>query len=414
MMNLMLILSLSVLISIAVPATALDEFIISYWCGPLPNDNLDARYAEVAECNFTHAMPPCAGVTVEQNKAILDACAKHGLKYIIPDARILAKEPNDPDFTSNLDAVIADYSNHPATAGYFITDEPNSSAFPKLAAINQYLTKKDPKHMPFINLFPNYASEAQLGNKTYEEHVEQFCTLVKPRILSYDHYIMMACDPENPTNLGSFFHNLEVVRAAGLKYGVPTCFIMLVTPHGQYRNPTEDDLRWQIYNALAYGYKAILYFTYWTPHDEFWNFHNGILDEKGNRTEHFNQSKRINGELKVLGKVLVKLTSTGVYHSGDVPSACKPLSPDLPISVTSELPTVLGIFRHEDGSTWAMVVNRNLRKDSTVILSFKGSIKNVEEMSSKTGAMHKLKLDKGKTTIHLRPGEGRLLKLLAK
>ncbi|MDI6828172.1 MAG: hypothetical protein QME62_06795 [Armatimonadota bacterium] len=413
-MNLTTILSLSVLAAFAVPAAAFDEFIVSYWCGPLPTDNPDVRYAEVAECNFTHAMPPCAGVTIEQNKAILDACAKHGLKYIIPDGRILAKEPNDPSFASNLDAVVADYANHPATAGYFITDEPNSSAFPKLAAINQYLLKKDPKHLPFINLFPNYASEAQLGNKTYKEHVEQFCEIVKPRILSYDHYTMMACDPEKPIHLGSYFHNLEVVRAAGLKYNIPTCFIMLVTPHGPYRNPTEDDLRWQIYNALAYGCKAILYFTYWTPHDDYWNFNCGILDSKGNRTEHYNQARRINGELKTLGRILIKLTSTGVYHSSEVPHACKPISPDLPINVSSERPVVLGMFRHEDGSTWAMVVNRDLRKETDVLISLRGSTKRIEEMSAKSGVMHNLKLDNGKAFVHLKPGEGKLLKLLTK
>src|SRR6476660_438225 len=104
-------------------AIEFNDFIISYWCGPPSGANYDAQYAEVAECNFTHAMYPANGASPEQNKAILDACEKHGLKYIPYDGRILAHGPGDPQFASNLDAIIADYGNHPALAGYFMTDE---------------------------------------------------------------------------------------------------------------------------------------------------------------------------------------------------------------------------------------------------------------------------------------------------
>ena len=34
-------------------------------------------------------------------------------------------------------------------------------------------------------------------------------------------------------------------------------------------------------------------------------------------------AKAINSELVVLGKVLMKLTSTNVYHSGKIPAGCK-------------------------------------------------------------------------------------------
>lgn len=407
----LLILCVLMLIVAALPASGAEEFLTSYWCGPPADTDPNERYAEVAECNFNYCLPPCGAISVEQNKAVLDACAKYGLKYIIGDGRIMAKNPDDPDFAANLDAVIADYANHPATGGYFITDEPNSSAFPKLAAINQYLLKKDPKHLPFINLFPNYANQQQLGNPTYEEHVQQFCSVVKPRILSYDHYIMMACDPEKPANLTSYFQNMEIVRSEGLKNGIPTSFILLVIPHWSYRNPTEADIRWQVYTALAYGMKAILYFTYWTPGGDMWEAPGGIINPKGERTEHFNQVKRINGELKVLGPILMKLTSTGVYHTGEIPGGCKALDSGLPIQIEGS-PLVLGMFEHQDGSTWAMVVNRHLRESTTACLTFDSSVTSVQEVSGKTGVLRNLKLSERSATLDLRPSEGRLLKLL--
>lgn len=386
-----------------------DSFVISYWCGPRPDQDPSVRYAEVAECNFTHCLPPCGGVSVEQNKAILDACEKNGLKYIIPDSRIMAKKPEDPDFAANLDAVIADYAGHSATGGYFLTDEPNASAFPWLAAVNQYLLKKDPKHLPYINLFPNYANEQQLGNPTYEEHVEQFCSVVRPKLLSYDHYALINDGTERPI----YFENMEIVRRQGLKHGIPMCFILLVVPHGPYRDPSEAEIRWQVYTALAYGAKAILYFTYWTPHGgDAWRFRNGIITYDGERTEHFNQVKRINAELKVLGPILMKLTSTGVYHTGEAPLGCRAPEPGLPVRVTNDVPVVLGMFKHRDGSAWAMIVNRDMRKPAHVDLAFDKLVNRVQDMSPKTGVLIDLKLGEGSSlSLDLRAGEGRLLKL---
>src|SRR5215213_4689075 len=83
-----------------------EEFIISYWWGPPATEDPDRRYAEVAECNFTHASFPGGAATVEQNLAILDACQKHGLKFIVNDPRILQFAPEHPQFKANLDAII--------------------------------------------------------------------------------------------------------------------------------------------------------------------------------------------------------------------------------------------------------------------------------------------------------------------
>src|SRR5438552_2668816 len=121
-----LLLTFVSLILVCRQATAIEfkDFIISYWCGPPAGGNYDAQYVEVAECNFTHAMHPNNGASPEQNQAILDACEKHGLKYIVYDGRVLAHGAGDPQFAANLDAMIAEYGNHPALAGYFMCDEP--------------------------------------------------------------------------------------------------------------------------------------------------------------------------------------------------------------------------------------------------------------------------------------------------
>ena len=381
------------------------DFIISYWCGPPPGGNYDAQYAEIAECNFTHAMYPGNGASPEQNKAILNACEKHGLKYITYDSRVLAHGPGEPQFAANLDAMIAEYANHPALAGYFMVDEPGPGAFPQLAAINQYLLKKDPKRLPVINLLPNYVDEKYLG-MTYEKYVEQFCATVRPRLVCYDHYALF-----EGVERDGYFANMETIRRNALKYEAAMGFIFQCTPHGTYRDPSETDLRWQVNTGLAYGCKALLYFTYFTPTDADSNFHNGILDTKGNRTPHFAMAKSINAELKNLSSTLVQLTSTAVYHTAPIPSRCTALPADAPIRVRFGGPLVLGFFKHDDGSQWALIVNRDLHKSAATKLAFDAKITGVEELSPQTGKLSPVALTDRTRRYGLSPGGIKVLKL---
>jgi hypothetical protein len=386
-------------------AAGTNDFIISYWAGPPSGGNYDAQYAEVAECNFTHAMYPVNGGSPEQNKAILDACEKHGLKYIPYDGRVLAHAPSDPQFTKNLDAIVAEYANHPALAGYFIADEPGPGAFPQLAAVNQYLLKKDPNRLPFINLLPNYVDEGYIGGP-YEKHLDQFCSIVKPKLLCYDHYALF-----EKVERDNYFANMEAIRRNALKYDAAMGFIFQCTPHGTYRDTSETDLRWQVNTALAYGCKALLYFTYFTPTDADSNFHNGILDAKGNRTPHFAMAKAINAELKNLSGTLSKLTSKAVYHTGPIPAGCTALAADAPIQVTGGGPLVLGFLKHEDGSRWAIVVNRDLHKSTSTSLAFAGKPKSVDELSPQTGKPAAIQLVDGKAVVELPAGGIKLFKL---
>src|SRR5688572_10030938 len=101
-----------------------DDFILSYWCGPTEDQDLDARHAEIAECGFTYAMPPCAGLSPASAKKSLEACKKYGLKYMLNDSRLMQFEPGHPAFKTNLDAMITEYAGHKALGGYHITDEP--------------------------------------------------------------------------------------------------------------------------------------------------------------------------------------------------------------------------------------------------------------------------------------------------
>jgi hypothetical protein len=335
----------------------------------------------------------------------LDACEKHGLKYIPYDGRVLAHSPGDPQLAANLDAMIAEYANHPALAGYFMGDEPGPGAFPQFGAVNQYLLKKDPKRLPFINLLPNYVDEKYIGMK-YDQYVEQFCEKVRPRLVCYDHYALF-----EGVERDGYFANMETIRRNALKYDAAMGFIFQCTPHGTYRDPSETDLRWQVNAGLAYGCKALLYFTYFTPTDAESNFHNGILDAKGNRTPHFAMAKAINAELKNLSSTLVRLTSTAVYHTAPVPAGCTALPADASIQLKADRPLLLGFFKHNDSSEWVMVVNRDLHKSAAATLAFDRTTKSLEELGPKTGKLSDVALSDHVLEFDLAPGGIKFLKL---
>jgi hypothetical protein len=73
---------------------------------------------------------------------------------------------------------------------------------------------------------------------------------------------------------------------------------------------------------------------------------------------------------------------------------------------------VLGMFRHEGGSTWVMIVNRDYEKPTEVRVTFDGSVATVEELSAQTGVSKPVQLSQGSTTFPLDPAECQLFKLV--
>jgi len=409
------------------------DFFIHYWWGPPTSNDLNAKYAGVADANFNFAGLPGEGDAArpEISQAILDACQVNGIKYIVTDRRINprilpvnlpagvqidksiepVKHPDDPDFYSSLDTVIAEYAKHPAFGGFYVVDEPSASIFPWLAKINQYLRKKLPNKIIYMNLLPNWApewlfarssSEEPGKNINYDQYLEQFISIVKPQVLSFDNYALVE---GNADRFKMYFANFETFREKGLKYQIPTCFVLI--SQGDPR-PTGEDMLWQVNMALVYGFKGISYYTYWVWGEK----PLAITYLDAVPTDKYYQVQRINHHVKMLGPTLMQLTSTGVYHSSDVPDGCKPLNSKLPVSINSNKPVVLGMFKHKDGSIYAMVVNRDYAELANTTLTFQPSIKSLLEVSKHTGMLMPIELKQGIVSFVLQPGECRLIKLV--
>ena len=320
-----------------------DRFAIGYWVGPQTSESLRERYREIADANFTLVIGS-HGMDVASQ---LDLCSQFGLKAIV-DSSGLALPAHD------------------ACWGFSLMDEPGAAQFPDLAKRVEEVRARHPGKFGYINLFPNYASPAQLGTATYEEHVERFVSEVKPDVLSMDHYPLMRPAADGR---GAYLDNLATMRAHSLRAGIPFWNFFYSMPFNDRLDPTEAQIRWQIFASIAYGAKGVLYFCYWTPGKGAagaGEFPKGgaIITAEGLKTRHYDEARRINAELKMLGPTLMKLTSARVVRiKTDIDT--KAALTNLPLRnitrVAGDPPGefVIGFFTHTDGRRAVLIVNHD-------------------------------------------------------
>ena len=213
--------------------------------------------------------------------------AKHKLRAMLTSDLLNPATLDDTAQRARLDALIETVKNHPAMEAYFITNEPGAGAFPGLDKLVAYLRERDPAHLAYINLFPSYANEAQLGvsadaaerarvgyplnfagvgvsDKTvlaYRGYLAKFVKIVKPDLISYDHYHFMKKDDGK-----QYFLNLALVRDAAIEAGKPFLNIIQASlVEKVWRLPNPAETRFLVFTTMAYGGRGISYFTYWGP-----------------------------------------------------------------------------------------------------------------------------------------------------
>ncbi len=388
--------------------------IVTYWAGPGTTMVLDDRAAEqlvAGGWNLAWTSKP------EE----LDICRRHGLRAML---MIYTPNVNDPAQAQALDALIDKVRGHPALYAYYLTDEPGAGAFPALGKLVAYLRKRDPAHLAYINLLPTYANEAQLGVSTdaaerarvgqpqdfagvntddktalrYREHLRQFVEIVKPDLISYDHYHFL-----KSSDGVQYFLNLALIRQAALEACKPFLNIIQTcdSPSEGWRGPGEHELRWLTYTSLAYGAQGISHFRYdiglWkdpadpiTPLPLYWAL------------------SQINREFVAIATELGALKSLGVYHCGALPLGGQALpakSVFAPEPRTQEI--LLGYFgRSARGADHVVVVNLDYKNAVTTTLVGPGPMEVFDAATRSWGGSgsSRLKLD-------LPPGGGSLVRL---
>lgn len=380
---------------------ARSPFITTFWCGPPLAEFDAARAAEIAAAGFTVVGPPCEGdITLEANRRALDVAARHGLKMWIADARYNESASANPGWEAQVDAAVADYSGHPAFGGYFVADEPSVDEFGALVPLMSRLRDKDPDRVAYINLNPDYV----FGDDTsgaYRHYVERFIAMLRPSLLSYDYYPFRLNGDRS-----TFFPSLTLIRELAGRHKLPFLLIVLAMPHGGYREPTEAELSWQAFHALAYGASGISYFAYWTPvnveYADVLRFRRGLI-ENGRPTTHYFEAMRLNHHVRAIAAELASFRNIAVRDSRGAVAAPLPFGP---IAGMTGPPVTTGFFEDDHGQLAALVVNRDYRRTSSVTLKLERGEWPPQRFDAKSGTW----TSGGSDVVQLPPGGAQLIR----
>jgi len=401
------------------------QFILTFWCSPPATDE---NLTRVAAEGFNLTETPPEG---------LDVAARHGLRAMLQSPLLRPETLDDPGKRAQLDALIERVKNHPSLGAYYIVDEPGAGAFPALGRLADYLRQRDPAHFVYINLFPTYANEQQLGvnadaaerarvgyptnfvgvgtdDKTvlrYLEYLKQFVQIVKPELISYDHYHFLKPDKNGkPVDGNQYFLNLALIRQVALEARKPFLNIIQAnTIEKSWRLPNANELRFLVFTTMAYGGRGISYFTYWGPAS-----YNGLYQD-GKPAPLLGPVVALNKEINAFGPELMKLHSVAVYQTAPLPYGAVAIPPSAPVQVTSPGAFVVGLFGKANAQkpTGFVIVNRDYNRESVATVKIAWPGRKLQECDRTTGRW--LAFDSFSANrlvnIKLAAGDGRLFRV---
>ena len=356
------------------------------WGGPPEDQTTPERYRELAEAGFTHNFSGF-GSAAATGKA-LDVAHGAGVKLLL----------SLPELTSDPEGTARRFKGHPAIGGYYLRDEPSAADFEKLAQWARRIQAVDSDHPCYINLFPNYATDAQLGTAGYRAHVERFVKEVPVPLISFDHYPVVG-----ETVRPGWYENLEIISAAAGKAGKPFWAFALSTAHAPYPLPTVAHLRLQVYSNLAYGAQGLQYFTYWTSKSDTWDFHDGPIGIDGKRTATYERVREVNQEVQAIRGVFVGSKVLSVGHTGkDLPAGTRRFEPVSPVkSVETEGDGAVVALLERTDMRLLVIVNKSLK--APMRLKIQLSVDANPSRVNKDGTLHRL--SDGQLETDVAPGD---------
>ncbi len=373
--------------------------IVTYWCGPTVDDRV-AR--QMIEGGFN---------LVWCGEGQLDLAHRHGLRAMLTDGLLSPASLDNAEQRQKLEALIERVRQRPALYAYYIIDEPAAGQFAALGRLVSFLRERDPARLAYINLFPTYANNQQLGTQgdtvtAYREHLRQYVSVVKPALISYDHYQFRLKDDSK-----EYFLNLAMIRRAAQEAGTPFLNIVQACTWAPdtMRVPNTNELRYLVHTTLAYGAQGISYYVYACA-----NHHGSLVGLDGNPGPLFHALRSYNPEFVAVAGQLQPLRSLGVYHTALKEAGCEALPPDSPfrpIPSKSSLTArgfLLGLFGSQATPSHAYVVNLDYRSEATVSLAGPDRLEVFNAANGQWAATSAAQAE-----LKLAPGGGRLVRVVS-
>ncbi len=304
--------------------------------------------------------------------------------------------------------------------GYHLIDEPGGGALPNVGHYVRAYREADGTRYPFVNLFPSYVGNAVMEGDYYE-YCSRFVReagIENIEYLSHDFY---------PFHLGgtalSIFGDMEVMRRVAFEnerlrtHAFPQSTAWMGT-----RMSNIDEMRWNVYAYLAYGFKALSWFNLVCPgksDTEGECFRESVIYRDGTirNKKLLKEFGNLNREVHALGDTLMKLDTVHAYHTKDGIAGVEMLPDDWMITPVGDENFIISHMVTAKGDeTYVMLFNNSWEYPVTAsfrISEFSG-IESMTYVSPFNGNEYPATIRDGILTETFRPGEGKLFKLNGK
>lgn len=289
---------------------------LGVWASPPQGFTNEAGYKQIADCgmNFVEGFRYNQG-SVDVIKKALTLCGDLGLKFLPNDSDVLLpiinyiKDKDDKHIKEAIDA-IGEYYDYPAYAGQLLVDEPWATDFAAIDKFIKAFDKQYPGNAWIVNMFPGVDFGYNSSTNTYEGYVDDWLNS-NQKLYSFDYYPLLVNNTEPPT----YFYNLDMLRAKTREKEIPFWSFVQACSYSGKREPSENDMRWNLFANLAFGVKNVQYFTYWTV-GGVEAYGEGLIDTDGNPTVRYNYVKEAHAEVAAYGDKLMRAHSDGIMLHG--------------------------------------------------------------------------------------------------
>lgn len=389
------------------------DFLISLFWPPTKDYVNEEQYGYLADAGINLVQSTHTGDLVDRdtNMEMARLSAENGIFVSVADKQ---SGGNIPTMSAEeLDNWINQYVHVPGVGSLYLIDEPGdatqfASAFNRVRDVASNL-------YPHMNFFPYYfygsEQKSQEAMRAWLESTGGVrASMDVPDYLMYDLYPFLT----NSTNLAGMFANLDSTREVGLEYNIKTgTYLQSVGIYGPYRRPVETEIRYEANVAMAYGYKQLSYFTWWTPTDRgAEEFTDAIMSPTGEKTDLYEPVKQLNSEIHALGPTLMRLDATDVYLNGNTYGRASVPEDFLVQALTDDDLVLSHMVDRETGEEYVFVVNNSFEEAVDTTLAFTDEFGSVREVSRVDGSIGStVALEDGTLALSLPAGEGVLYAL---
>lgn len=301
--------------------------------------------------------------------------------------------------------------------GYHLIDEPAGNALEQVGYFTKLYREADPLRYPFTNLFPSYAGEERLGG-TYYEHVSNYVKLAGAEnidYLSHDYYPFRS----GGSVWQDIFADMEVMRRVAYENGrLKTHAFPQSTAWIGTRMPTKDEMRWNVYSYLAYGFKALSWFNLVCPgssDSEGEGFNDSLIYRDGTirDPELYAFWSDLNWEVRGLSDILMNQDVAHAYHVRKVTQGVEYLPDDFFLQPKGKNDFIVSVMEPKEGNdNYIMLFNKSTSRSATCHFSVDASeVKWLEYFDPKIGEYIPVTFNQNMLEEDFLPGEGKIYRL---